>query len=72
MRTSTLTDLAKKFWTWTYMTGAVAIILTHVFLVGCVEVGGSSTGIDVCSGTECSENHDESDRSTDNSDNSSD
>jgi hypothetical protein len=64
-----LTDLAKKFWTWTYMSGAVAIILAHVFLVGCVEVGGSSS--DVCSGTECG-THDESDRSTDNSDNSSD
>lgn len=53
------------------MSGCIAIILAHVFLVGCVEVGGSSTGIDVCSGTECSDNHDESDSSTDNSDNSS-
>ena len=39
-----MTDLAKKFWTWTYMTGAVAIILAHVFLVGCVEVGSTSGG----------------------------
>ena len=66
-----MTKFAKKFWTFTYLSGCLAIIAAHVFLVGCVEVGGSSTGIDVCSGTECSENHDESDNSTDNSDNSS-
>jgi len=65
-----MTKFAKKFWTWTYMSGCLAIIAAHMFLVGCVEVGGSSTGIDVCSGTECSDNHDESDNSTDNSDSS--
>ena len=65
-----MTKLAKKFWTWTYMSGCLAIIAAHMYLVGCVEVGGSSTGIDVCSGTECSDNHNESDNSTDNSDSS--
>ena len=44
MRTSTLTDLAKRFWTWTYMSGCFAIILAHVFLVGCVDVGSTSGG----------------------------
>ena len=39
-----MTELAKKFWTITYMTGAVAIVLAHVFLVGCVEVGSTSGG----------------------------
>ena len=50
------------------MSGSIAIILAHMFLVGCVEVGGSSS--DVCSGTECG-THDESNNSTDNSDSSS-
>ena len=68
-----MTKFAKKFWTFTYLSGCLAVIAAHVFLVGCVEVGGgsSSSGAEVCSGTECSSNHDESDRSTDNSDNSS-
>ena len=39
-----MTELGKKFWTWTYMTGAVAIILAHIFLVGCVDVGSTSGG----------------------------
>lgn len=38
-----MTELGKKFWTWTYMTGAVVIILANMFLVGCVEVGGGSS-----------------------------
>ena len=38
-----MTELGKKFWTWCYMTGAVVIIVAHVFLVGCVEVGGGSS-----------------------------
>jgi len=41
-----LTDLAKRFWTWTYMSGCIAIILAHMFLVGCVEVGSTSGGAD--------------------------
>ena len=38
-----MTEQAKKFWTWCYMTGAVIVVLAHVFLVGCVEVGGGSS-----------------------------
>jgi hypothetical protein len=39
-----LTDLAKRIWTWTYMTGAVATLLALIFLVGCVDVGSTSGG----------------------------
>tara|TARA_R100000049_G_C1918710_1_gene64405 strand:- start:84 stop:275 length:192 start_codon:yes stop_codon:yes gene_type:complete len=63
-----MTEIVRKYW----FVIPIVVIVLMLFLSGCVEVGGSSTGIDVCSGTECSENHDESDRSTDNSDNSSD
>ena len=61
--------LAKKLWTVAYLSGCLAVIAAHVFLVGCVEVGGgsSSSGAEVCSGTECSSNHNESNNSTDNS-----
>lgn len=60
---------ARRFGTRFYLVGCLCVIALITF-TGCVEVGGSSTGIDVCSGTECSDNHDESDNSTDNSDNS--
>lgn len=61
--------LGKKLWTVTYLSGCLAVIAAYVFLVGCVEVGGgsSSSGAEVCSGTECSSNHNESNNSTDNS-----
>jgi len=59
----------KRLWTTFYITASLIFIATISF--GCVEVGGSSTGIDVCSGTECSDGHDESNNSVDNSDNSS-
>mgnify|MGYP003109325435 CR=1 FL=1 len=64
-----MNKFAKKMWTVTYLAGCLAIIAGHVFLVGCVEVGGgsSSSGAEVCSGTECSSNHNESNNSTDNS-----
>ena len=64
-----MTKLAKKVWTVTYLSGCLTIIAAHVFLVGCVEVGGgsSSSGAEVCSGTECSSNHNESNNSVDNS-----
>ena len=54
-----------------YLTGSLIFIAT--ISVGCVEVGGgsSSSGAEVCSGTECSSNHDESDKSVDNSTDSS-
>jgi len=38
-----MTELGKRFWTWTYMTGCMVIIVAHVFLAGCVEVGGGSS-----------------------------
>jgi hypothetical protein len=40
------------------------LIVLAIFLSGCVDVGGSSTGVDVCSGdaAECGD-HDESDNS---------
>jgi len=64
-----MTELAKKFWTWFYMVGCLGVIAVHVLLAGCVEVGGgsSTSGAEVCSGTECSSNHDESNNSVDNS-----
>jgi len=39
-----LTEQGKRLWTWFYMTGAILVILGHVFLVGCVEVGSTSGG----------------------------
>ena len=38
-----MTKLAKKFWTFTYLSGCLAVIAAHVFLVGCVEVGGGGS-----------------------------
>jgi len=36
-----MTKLAKKFWTWTYMVGALLVIGLH--MTGCVEVGGGGS-----------------------------
>lgn len=63
------TELLRDYWK--IILAFIVGFLLCSSLMGCVEVGGSSTGIDVCSGTECSDGHDESDSSTDNSDNSS-
>jgi hypothetical protein len=41
-----MTEQGKKFWTWCYMTAAVIVILAHVFLAGCVDVGSSSGGVE--------------------------
>lgn len=63
----------KRFWSAFYLVGCLLIIAIHTFVLsGCVEVGGgtSTSGSDVCTGTECG-THDESDNSTDNSDSSS-
>ncbi len=61
----------KRLWTMFYITASLIFIATISF--GCVEVGGgsSSSGAEVCSGTECSSNHDESNNSVDNSTDSS-
>ena len=42
------------------MSKYVALLLSAMFITGCVEVGGSSS--EVCSGTECG-THDESNHS---------
>jgi hypothetical protein len=44
------------------ITACLIIIGTMSFLAGCVEVGDSTSGVDVCTGdaTECGDNHDES------------
>jgi len=61
----------KRYWTATYI--SISLIFLAAITFGCVEVGGgtSTSGAEVCSGTECSDNHNESDNSTDNSDSSS-
>jgi hypothetical protein len=42
------------------------IFFGALFMVGCVEVGQTTGGVEVCTGdtTECGDNHDESDAST--------
>jgi len=39
-----MTEQGKKFWTWTYISAALVVILAHMFLVGCVDVGSTSGG----------------------------
>jgi len=55
----------KQYWTATYLSACLIFLASIMF--GCVEVGGgtSTSGSDACAGTECSDNHNESDNSTD-------
>jgi hypothetical protein len=55
----------RKFWLKIMVITVMGVGAMHS-LVGCIEVGGSTSGVDVCTGdtTECGDNHDESDAST--------
>ena len=45
------------------MSKVVTLGLLLIFLGGCVEVGGSSVGVETCTGTECGEGHNTDDHS---------
>ena len=51
----------RKFWLKVVVITVMGVGAMHS-LVGCIEVGGSTSGVDVCTGdtTECGDGHDES------------